>query len=124
MAKCKFNGIELPVLPDYDATVYSDLYIVHLGNNVYSLILLPDGWSYGYNVTDGEYIQASGVTGTYYTASSESAAWHSESTADNPVIYSEALTPVWSNFDIISEDGSVLLAASNPVPVLESRKIC
>ena len=123
--KYLYNGIKLPKLPDYDTSVYSDAYIVRLGvQELYSLILLPAGWDYVYNQTDDDstnYIGTSGVTGKYYNASIESTEWHSPSEAENPVIYSDKLTPVWSNFDIIASDGSVYLSASDPVQVWDSR---
>ncbi len=123
--KYLYNGIKLPKLPDYDTSVYSDAYIVRLGvQELYSLILLPAGWSYVYNQTDADstnYIGTSGVTGKYYNASTESAEWHSPTEVENPVIYSDKLTPVWSNFDIIAEGGSVYLAASEPAPAWDKR---
>lgn len=129
--KYLYNGIKLPKLPEYDKAAYPNAYIVHWAGNLYSLILLPDGWSYVYN-TQGNtgvnnYISAYGVTGIYYDAAgsaSENASKEWELNAasiENPVIYSEAITPVWSNFDIIAEDESVYLAASDPVPAWDAR---
>lgn len=116
--KYLYNGIKLPKLPNYDTTAYPNAYIVRLGETEsYMLMLLPAGWSYSYDSG----IVASGVVGAYYGEYDNLAEWQYENTVENPVIQSDSVTPVWANFDILAEDGSVYLAASEPVASWDAR---
>lgn len=113
-----YNGVRLPKLPEWDKTAYpyaiiqyTDLgfgvekwrlylfpiELVGKGNGAY----FPHGMTYcWYNNED---------TGWVYSASAN----HTEA-AGGPTF-----EPLWTNHDILNEDGTIYLAASDPVPVYE-----
>lgn len=126
----KYNGIELPDLPQYDASAYPRAYIcqvvdasaiVDLGQ---CMLCLVDGAAaiahsndeYG---EDAGVILFAGVTAVKsYSYRSSDDEW----TETDPgwsdytcILLPEILDPIWSNFDILAADGSVYLAASDPV---------
>ncbi len=54
-----------------------------------------------------------GLFTSYYSATEGSVMWKYNS----PSYGSRTVTPVWANYDILNADGSVFLAASEPVPL-------
>lgn len=114
-----YNGVVLPKLPDstWDKTVYPYAIIIHVpltGN--YYLQVLP---SLPYWTGSGIYkppctyqewrVRELGTYWVRYSDAAESDGW----LIKDPYVF------VWTNTDILDEDGSVYFAASEPVPVYE-----
>lgn len=112
-----YNGVELPALPEWDKTVYpyAFIYIVTLDGTtgVYTLVVSSSSVM-GY---DGNgIICPSATVGQRYTVSEDS--WAAASASDDFYIKRDNLIyTVWANFDVLNSDGSVYVAASEPVPV-------
>ena len=122
MANYYYNEIELPELPEWDKETYP-----------YACICLMSSGTYWVYLSDiklrinfaGSHEWLGGTAGTrylYYKAEKpdfNSWIFGSEDTISSSgnlgyVIYS---TPIWSNYEVIKYDGSIYLAASEPVPV-------
>lgn len=126
MANYLYNGVELPALPNWDKTAYpyaamhSDLlrqtYYLRCFDAPYtvradSAVLMP------FNIAEGtKYL--------YFSCKpSDTFAWkdQGEQTADTQVSFNKY--DAWSNYDVIDEggdfyeDGTIVCAASDPVPV-------
>lgn len=122
MANYLYNGVELPALPEWDKTVYPYACISYtITHSRFYRIFIGTGPIYRSD-TDGSYdfgllLQKS------YALNSDSTAW-----AETSITVGEhwianinnewnGKFPVWTNADIIKSDGSVYLAASDPIPV-------
>ena len=107
-----YNGIRLPALPEWDKVMYPYAFIETTFGLYYLRVLAnpltPDGDSFRFNapgLVAGAQIDV--VTGGY-------SGWNGWSeVTDN------TRTPIWSNYDVLTADGTVFLAASDPVPVYE-----
>lgn len=112
-----YNGVELPALPEWDKTVYpyAFIYIVTLDGTtgVYTLVVSSSSvMSYDGNGI----ICPSATVGQRYTVSEDS--WAAAAASDDFYIKRDNLIyTVWANFDVLNSDGSVYVAASEPVPV-------
>lgn len=111
---CLYNGVELPMLPDYDESAYPYAIIVPFDSN-YRLWLsdspfvdISSGTTYGFATTTNNAVQR------YDNSSGD--AWGSYTTR-NPTngLYTVYAQLIWSNHDILTTSGSVYLAASEPV---------
>lgn len=120
MANYLYNGIELPPLPEWDKTTYPYAYIYRimpLSRWCYKLHLTTEPF-YGTDI-NGDYCigrHAGDITYKFYEGD---AAWDTEPTTypNDGVVVSLNENLIWSDFDILNTDGSVYLAASDPVPV-------
>ena len=114
-----YNGVKLPALPEWDKTVYpyAFIYIVTLDGTtgVYTLVVSSSSVM-GYD-GNGIICTAANV-GQRYTVSGEE--WAAAAGSDDFYIKRDNLIyTVWANFDVLNSDGSVYVAASEPVPVVE-----
>ena len=114
-----YNGVELPPLPDWDKEKYPYAYI---GRTRISDTISGSYYLYftdiPFTFSDPKVI-ATGITITsFILPPSREGTWSPSSTDKYSEEMSAHRSPsVWSNYDIISDDGSVYLAASEPVPV-------
>lgn len=113
MGKCLYNGIELEELPvlahsfafiwssgeDYVLEAVSEEPVTYLGDDGQHYVSFTDGDRYSNN---------------YLAEDKWNAVTRSEGTAVVPASW-----VVWSNFDILNADGTVYMAASEPVAVAE-----
>lgn len=116
-----YNGVVLPKLPEWDRETYPYAVIVHnTSENKYTLYLSKVAPTYGvYNTTANVYgIYLSGDSELSSIASSDSWGAFMGSNIKCVTIISTRYA-LWTNADIVSEDGSVYLGASKPVPVFE-----
>lgn len=102
-----YNGTQLPALPEWDKETYPYALIVWNKNNSEYMLLLQD--SKETVDADGEYMLFY-ESGIFYRANN--GAWEIAS-ADSY----DAVKPIWANYDILDSNGSVYLAASDPIPV-------
>lgn len=109
-----YNGVRLPELSKYCKGVYS--YIM-LQNGAYFLFSSAELPYYG---TIGSYdaVYNDGPTSLYKDAESHWEDWHFYASGVTNTLYTDYAI-VWSNFDICRQDGSVVFAASAPIPVYE-----
>lgn len=120
-----YNGIRLPALPEWDRGVYPFAYITAQsgGTSVYYYL---HARSVPFTVLEG-----SGGTLKYLTLKGTSVITNGpildkwDNAFTGPVNYDngdvEATCPdiIWTNFDICYADGTVYMAASDPVPVYD-----
>ena len=119
-----YVGAVLPELPEWDKETYPYAYIKesYVINNSYTLMLFKAPYALNGTTRFAEFIAVDGETflkcGHY-----KNDGWSAltEITADSTDDYMERMVElkVWSNFDLVTEDGSVLLSASEPIPVSE-----
>lgn len=101
-----YNGVRLPGLPEWDRETYP--YAVIVQNNLSGdYFLMADDETFAANA-DGDTIRP--ITGVAYAI--ENGEWVSSVGRIN-------CKAIWANHDILNPDGSVYLAASEPVPVYE-----
>ena len=119
MANYLYNGVELPSLPDWDKMTYpyAFIYIVTLDGTtgVYTLVVSSSSvMSYDSN---GIICLAANVGGRY-TVSEEN--WAEAADSDDFYIKRDDLVyTIWANFDVLNSDGTIYVAASEPVPIEE-----
>jgi hypothetical protein len=108
-----YNGIVLPALPEWDKTAYpyaliSDRHTLYLFDRV----------EYGYtNIGAWSFSLSNGYdTSTY---DHELAEWGAVIKRNFKLVTVYGNSFKWANFDVLNEDGSVYIAASDPVPVYE-----
>ena len=116
MANMFYNGIELPALPEWDDTTYPVAVIIRcldLNSTVAKLYGGEYVFAYGTRYDQPGRIVLLGKGGMFYT---KDGAWvpstYSESIVD--VTYDYVIEPVWTNTDIVRNDGVVILEASEP----------
>ena len=116
MAKCLYNGIELPALPTWDVATYPYCYIytsISFGYSIWcSKTIISFDDTKGENITD----TTNGSVGYSYTYDLETDTWRSR--GDDwcfwDAIYDENM--VWCNHDMLNtSDNSIYLAASDPI---------
>lgn len=130
-----YNGVRLPKLPEWDKTAYPYAVVYRTLALSWYLFVSETPWhGTGENHTDifgagaGEATEntSAGVTFLY-----KDNTWVQQSNSNPPklgqmqdtdgdgIADKGAYCAVWSNHDIIGADNSVLLAASEPIPVYE-----
>ena len=129
MGNYLYNGREAPYLPDYDAVAYPHLVMtvatkssssVSVGD--ISLCLSPYPLMFnGSNVVMSGAPERTKYLLYRYSPSNGDTEFslkgeYSGGTA-NKVTYPSSEDAFWTNHDILNEDGSVYLAASDPIPV-------
>ena len=110
-----YNGVRLPALPDWDKEryPYAFIYIVTLDGTTGVHTLVVSSSSVMYYDGNGIICPSANV-GQRYTVSGE--AWATAARSDDFYIQRDNLIyTVWSNFDVLNADGSVYVAASEPV---------
>lgn len=131
MSKALYNGYELPALPEWDTTAYPYAYIWFPYNSPieFWLVLIPAEAELVYN-SDLHFLFSASHYLRYHAQALDNdwgsaerveiesgigiSIWKPES-----VDADEYFTTCWANFDIYSESGQLLLAASEPVPIKE-----
>lgn len=129
-----YNGVRLPKLPEWDKTVYPYAWIIEESG-----IITGDEYHYFYlecfpeqpkrNIL-GSFVTDSGagtqLESTYrkvipdYKGGGSDTDWGEfEEKAYSATVATSSYPPVWSSFDVLNHDGTVYLAASDPVPVYE-----
>lgn len=104
-----YDGAVLPALPEWDRETYPYA-LIKDGTYLYAFS------SYSYNYSDGPFITANAPKKVWEL---ENAEWVELTNYVNTSVAGNAYFSnlVWSNLDILNEDGTVYLAASDPVPV-------
>lgn len=119
MANYLYNGVELPdineVWTDELKAQYPYALINVMSNNPTTTLFLVKNISYGHSDGLGRVL----ILGTDNACQARSTSPHTKwGPIDNTVALSVAVESIeWANFDVLNEDGSVLLSASDPVPV-------
>lgn len=111
MTKYLYNGIELPALPEYDKTAYPYAVIEksQYGENLYYFHAFTEA-----PTMDGNNVWLNG--NRIYCSSNNGKDW---GTFYNGVAnYYGKVFIKWTNTDILNTDGTIYLAATDPVPVL------
>lgn len=124
-----YNDIELPKLPEWDKTAYPYAVIVKQGyfRNYYKLRCYSSE-TYYIDAEDGKRkLGGEGVSAIEYrvlATEATASTWESVGEVDTATVVGEhgvstdnSGVLLWANFDVTNEDGSVYLAASDPVPV-------
>lgn len=108
-----YNGVRLPKLPEWDKTVYPYAVIAFIdAGPIYRVYFCADKCT------------VTGVNASYkapyvwYQGAGDVWEYKGE-TADTSNVILSMVTPIWANHDVYREDGSLYLAASEPVPVYE-----
>ena len=107
MANYLYSGVELPALPesDYPVAIITTEQVI-TGHHLYLTTGYYDADEKGFRLRDGcEYLNSSG-----------SPYWSAVSGSTEGLVQSNSLI-LWTNTDIIGEDGTVYIAASDPIPV-------
>lgn len=106
-----YNGVILPALPEWDREMYPYAFIGH--NFIMTPILyVASEITHGYD--DYDYWVAYGVRIATYDGTAN--AWTESDGAES---YQNVSRIDWANFDVLNEDGSVYLSASEPIPIYE-----
>lgn len=121
--KCLYNGVELPVLPDSECE-YAAMYRNASGSE-YSLMLSTSPWKY--SVADDIFrIQVVPMSGSWWICEGDFTSWTlMRSYTDVNLGYLNfgklgADAWYWSNTDILTTEGAIIAAASEPVPVVDT----
>ena len=122
MGRYLYNGVELPALPEWDKEQYPYAFITHINLAVvYYNYTLHVYSSYRFATNDkGNWaiINVGAAKSCYTLASTNYDAWGAfKDKEDGGLAPAVESTVVWSNFDVLTEDGTLYLAASDPVPV-------
>lgn len=117
-----YNGVRLPALPEWDREAYPYAAICSSGINSYYLRLLRHD---AYYETDrwGEFhlVSSPALTSNYLKSSGwsdfreDSGAYISPETPSATV----GVGTIWTNFDLLNEDETVFMEATDPIPVYE-----
>lgn len=136
MANCLYNAQQLPALPEYDTAVYTRAVItrilgadglVSVGAFLYLvggdvLVVYDSGDIYLSHTKVICYSSANTGWNLVYEETYDSPMWQTlkKPGDSNSLGVSTGRVTVWSSFDIYNEDGTLYLAASEPVPIVES----
>lgn len=122
-----YNGVRLPKLPEGDkyGNPYSEEYpymVISKINNKYYFtattipLFVRDNLLWNDNSESWEQL-------LWYTDGVENSLWKGGNNTIYPAGYVSqnglAPAPLWSSYKVLNEDGSVYLAASDPIPVYE-----
>lgn len=117
MAKYFYNEIELPALPEWDKDKYPYVFIEFnpfIVNNGYHLYCLP---SKPTNYPSEPSLQCA-YPNAIYDPIEETDEWYFRGEWTEGTAFLKSISRIkWANFDIYNNDGSLYLAASEPVPV-------
>jgi hypothetical protein len=120
MSNCLYNGVELPSLPEWDKETYPYAVIQQLNSRWFKLWVMKE---------------KPYVSGNYLHITSDSLTWDNYYAFDNTytdawgslgavsTASQTASSFIWSNADILNEDGTLYLAASDPIPVTTATPI-
>lgn len=115
----RYNDIELPRLPEWDKDNYPYAFIQRTDDS-HRLVLLSDV-IYGETPIRKEYAIVTNIGDHWYAYDPYSPGYYSYQWAyQYPYSYNQPIKVseiVWANFNVLNEDGSVFLPASDPVPV-------
>ena len=124
MAKYLYNGVEFPALPEYDSAKYPYVFIVGnvsstTGEVSYSFVCCDNPLVYKKPLLQTEFVvSVYGNGGQYNLKENEWVLWSMDKELSH-YYFQENFNFLWSNHDIINQsDGTLYLAASDPVPVL------
>ena len=110
-----YNGVRLPKLPEWDKEMYPYAAIDYHESPYYGETYHLEFYTLRpYWKEDGVYPPAycaSGVSGLVDGKWADIVYVHFYPTAKS--------TPFWTSFDVLNEDGSIYMAASEPIPVYE-----
>lgn len=115
MGNYLYNGVELPALPVVDGCQY--MYIFPVTNSYYCHITAKAR----HYLKNGVICRLEDTMGCCYSAKSGGTEWGVIGGGLGTMVASNNATisaPIWSNHDIYNEDGTLYLAASEPVPPL------
>lgn len=118
-----YNGVELPALPDWDKEMYPYAYICQswVLSSYYVLRMFKEPYILDGSTRFANFICEDGETFLQCDAKSQSTSWRTvseiitNSEDDTNELMRENM--VWSNFDLVGKDGTLYLAASEPIPV-------
>ena len=122
-----YNGVELPALPEWDKEQYpyslifvSDSLLGHYA--YFCAFSTPQHRNYEYN-NEPHFTLEAGETclrATIYNRSSNDFSGYvfTPQVMTASELSSYGTNPIWANYDVLDENGELLLAASAPVPVL------
>lgn len=114
MANYLYNGVELPELPEWDKETYP--YAFMRQTTITTLLYVSSAPYHESAFEPGTITPSENCTGKRFAL--QDGAWNEAGNfAHNSLIDSYSGAPCWANFDVLGLDGSVLLAASEPVPV-------
>lgn len=112
-----YNGIELPELPEWDKETYPYVFmyvINYLGKYLATLYCFSE--PHHLTVPNDKGVYAIGVfLGEKYLTGGFSEL--TEETGTDPNGHRITTSPHWANYDILNNDGTLYLAASDPIPV-------
>lgn len=118
-----YNGVRLPPLPEWDKEAYPYAIMEHTKSASYNIAYVTVAAQLTTEIIfTGEIVRVHGKSSYYHMS------WYDEDGFpvqwDEPVVsendYNTPLSSImWSNFDIYHQDGTIYLAASEPVPVYE-----
>lgn len=108
-----YNGVELPELPEWDKETYPYAVIVTQTFIYFPYHLIVSTKPMTCDMTNS-LVYMSGVD-KHSSYSTEAVAWDELESATNDMDDFATSTIVWANHDILNKDGTVYLAASDPV---------
>lgn len=126
MPRYLYNGVELPALPEWDKETYPYVVMTTMmqGGVVYGVRIVAYsepmhlvlnnsgvGSDYYLGVVAGNPFL---TTGSWYL-SSDTTPEFTEKTLTYDYLYTKE--PHWANYDVLNRDGTLYLAASDPIPV-------
>jgi hypothetical protein len=107
-----YNGVRLPALPEWDRSVYPYAMIEKYTVFMSSAYILRVFAEYDDSGAEISYSNA-----MWSQADLVNSAWGEWTAHDGGTKKRSAI--IWSNFDILNEDGTVYMPKSEPVPVYE-----
>lgn len=116
-----YNGIPLPAMPEHEhpnAYIYYSPGLGAISPAKYCLLFTTEPY-YGVS-SDGKYCIGRQIGDIKYVAFepiTDESTWGSKAESTTQGVENPVGTVVWANFDVLNEDGSVFLKASDPVPV-------
>jgi hypothetical protein len=118
----KYNGVQLPPLPDWDKTTYPNALLALVGGSEYRLYCSAETpVAAGYGKLEALVIPAPCIVSTKGTASFGTFAAPSSkdlTITGDAILTGSNFKAIWTNTDItFSASGTVFLKASDPVPV-------
>lgn len=122
MSNYFYNSIELPALPDWDKEKYPYA-VIYSHDTTCHLVVFQSPAAYGEVGTNGNATLYGLQFGDSVSYKATDTAWKPSTAITRIVIYMGTLHMgyklCWSNYDILNEDGTIYLAASDPIPVVE-----